>query len=189
LRKNQGQLRIIGGQWKSRKLPILNSEGLRPTTDRVRETLFNWLQFDIAGAVVIDLFAGSGGLGFEAASRGARQVFMVEKDHRVANQLQQNVALLDADNITVLTTDALQLMQSPSSLPSQWDIVFVDPPFNLGLASQSLEQLSQLPQLSPETLVYLETEATLTLPQLAQWHTLIEKRHGAVCFRLLQQKD
>ena len=178
MRKNQGQLRIIGGQWKSRKLPILNSEGLRPTTDRVRETLFNWLQFDIAGAVAIDLFAGSGGLGFEAASRGARQVVMVEKDHRVANQLQQNVALLGADNITVLTTDALQLMQSPSSLPSQWDIVFVDPPFNLGLASQSLEQL-----------VYLETEATLTLPQLAQWHTLKEKRHGAVCFRLLQKKD
>ncbi|WP_290653766.1 16S rRNA (guanine(966)-N(2))-methyltransferase RsmD [Idiomarina sp.] len=189
MRKNQGQLRIIGGQWKSRKLPILNSEGLRPTTDRVRETLFNWLQFDIAGAVVIDLFAGSGGLGFEAASRGARQVVMVEKDHRVANQLQQNVALLNADNITIVTTDVLQLMQSPLSLPNQWDIVFIDPPFNLGLASQSLEQLSQLPQLSPETLVYLETEATLTLPQLTQWHTLKEKRHGAVCFRLLQKKD
>src|SRR5699024_5826550 len=97
LRKNavaSGQIRIIGGLWRGRKLPVLNSEGLRPTTDRIKETLFNWLMFDVNERRCLDLFAGSGSLGFEALSRGASQVIMVEKDHQVAQQLSQNLARL-----------------------------------------------------------------------------------------------
>lgn len=189
MRKNQGQLRIIGGQWKGRKIPILDSEGLRPTTDRVRETLFNWLQFDIADAIVVDLFAGSGGLGFEAASRGARHLVMIEKDPRVAAQLQNNRSLLRADNMDIFTADTFSLLTRADTLPGHWDIVFVDPPFNLALANSTLEQLRQLKQVSAESLVYLETEVDCNLPELDHWHVIKEKRHGAVCFRLLQKKD
>ena len=91
-----GELRIIGGEWRSRKLPIADVPGLRPSTDRVRETLFNWLQADIAGARCLDLFAGSGALGFEAASRGAREVVLVESDIRAQHNLASNIALLKA---------------------------------------------------------------------------------------------
>lgn len=190
LRKNQGQLRIIGGQWKSRKLPILSSDGLRPTTDRIRETVFNWLQFDIRDAVVIDLFAGSGGLAFEAASRGARQVIMVEKDVQVARQLQRNAEALHADKMSLVHDDAFNfLRQQGSQHPATWDIVFVDPPFNRGLAEQALQDLARTPAVSVNTLVYIETETDFSLPLTGAWQLIKDKRHGAVKFCLIQKRD
>ena len=130
LRKNavaSGQIRIIGGLWRGRKLPVLNSEGLRPTTDRIKETLFNWLMFDVNERRCLDLFAGSGSLGFEALSRGASQVVMVEKDHQVAQQLSQNLARLPQAPATVVNTDAMRYLAS-SATP--FDLVFLDPPFH-----------------------------------------------------------
>lgn len=186
MRKNQGQLRIIGGTWRSRKLPILDSEGLRPTTDRIRETVFNWLQFDIADATVIDLFAGSGGLGFEAASRGAAQVVMIEKDSKVAASLSSNIKRLDAANIRLHTADAIQLLNAPQQLPAQWDLVFVDPPFNHGLAQRSLSLLAQHSAVHEDTLVYVECERNAELAIDEHWTLLKDKTQGAVRFCLLQ---
>lgn len=169
-------------------MPILDSDGLRPTTDRVRETLFNWLQFDVADAVVVDLFAGAGGLGLEAASRGAAEVLLIERDKRVATQLSENLNTLKATNARVLVADALALLQSPSSLPPHWDIVFVDPPFAQGLADQTLERLLNCPQVSTDTLIYLETEHDFSPSSATRWQVIKEKRHGAVQFCLLQKR-
>ena len=110
-----GDYRIIGGQWRGRRLPVADSPGLRPTTDRVRETLFNWLQWDITDARVLDLFAGSGSLGFEAASRGAAQVTLIEAVKSVSQQLQNNVTLLSSENIDVITHNALDWLQTQSA--------------------------------------------------------------------------
>tara|TARA_B100001059_G_scaffold209626_3_gene222695 strand:+ start:2582 stop:3181 length:600 start_codon:yes stop_codon:yes gene_type:complete len=183
--KKTGELRLIAGQWRGRKLPILTAEGLRPTTDRVRETLFNWLQFDIQGAQVVDLFAGSGSLGFEAASRGAQQVTLIEMDKAAARQLNQNVSRLSAPQINVIQQSALDWLNAESTQPTKLDIVFIDPPFNKSLVSPTLEALKRGEWLHSDSLIYVESEHNLPPEVFNDFDILREKHHGQVSFRLL----
>jgi 16S rRNA (guanine966-N2)-methyltransferase len=149
-----GQVRIIGGKWRNTKLPVPLSPGLRPSSDRVRETLFNWLMPRLGGARVLDLFAGSGALGLEAVSRGAAQATLVERDPALAGQLRDTVARLGAQaQVAVVQADALHwLRQPPAGLA---DIVFVDPPFAAGLWEDVLAGLG--PHLAADAWLYLES--------------------------------
>ncbi len=154
--KQSNTLRIIGGQWRSRKLQIIDAEGMRPTPDRVRETLFNWLQNDIHGARCLDLFAGSGALGLEALSRGANEVVFVEKNKAVAHQLIQNLAVLKSET-DVIHNNALDYLSSQSGTP--FDIIFLDPPYRKDLLASSLELLIEKKIIHTGTLFYLEHES------------------------------
>lgn len=177
---------MIAGLWRGRKLPVLNAEGLRPTTDRVKETLFNWLMMDVAGSRCLDCFAGSGSLGIEALSRQAQAVVFLEKFVNAASQLQKNLSALKAENGTVFHTDTLQfLAQKNSNAP--FDIVFVDPPFHQGFVPQVLNALVQNGWLAENALIYVETEKThapLDLPE--SWQILKEKTAGQVTSRLIR---
>lgn len=190
LRKNavaSGQIRIIGGLWRGRKLPVLNSEGLRPTTDRIKETLFNWLMFDVNERRCLDLFAGSGSLGFEALSRGASQVIMVEKDHQVAQQLSQNLARLPQAQARVVNIDAVRYLAS-STTP--FDLVFLDPPFHQELLPQVCQLLEEQGWLSVNAKIYIEREQAvepLVLPK--NWLLLKDKQAGQVTYQLYQRES
>lgn len=133
-----GQIRIIGGQWRGRKLPVPDSPGLRPTTDRVRETLFNWLAPVMVDAHCLDCFAGSGALGLEALSRYAAQATLLEMDRAVSQQLQKNLATLKANNARVVNTNTLAFLSQPGT---PHHVVFVDPPFRKGLLEETLQLL------------------------------------------------
>jgi len=150
-------LRIIGGDWRSRKLSFPDAPGLRPTPDRIRETLFNWLQDKILGAHCLDLFAGSGALGLEALSRGAAEVVFVEKNPAVANQLKNNLTLLKSD-AQVIQADALAFV-SDEGQTSTFDLIFLDPPYRQGLLEQSLNAIQQEKRLKDNGLLYLEHES------------------------------
>lgn len=155
-RTKPGNIRIISGQHRGRKLPVLIAEGLRPTSDRVKETLFNWLMQDIAGAKVLDMFAGSGSLGFEALSRGAEHVTMIENNRDNAAQLAANAAILrEEQNCKVINADAFSALNTQSDA---FDIVLIDPPFNQGLVAKALDTLLKLELLQPDALVYIESE-------------------------------
>lgn len=183
--KNRGAFRIIGGQHRSRKLEFIEVEGLRPTTDRVRETVFNWLAHHVAGASVLDLFAGSGALGFEALSRGAEQVCMIELDKTAADMLAENARLLNA-TVTIVQANALDWLDRPGT--DTYDLVFIDPPFRKGLATQVLNKLRHDVRLKPRSLVYLETEQEWQSEgSLQGWQILKEKTAGQVCYRLLER--
>ncbi|MFT5656832.1 MAG: 16S rRNA (guanine966-N2)-methyltransferase [Gammaproteobacteria bacterium] len=148
------QLRIIGGRWRGRKLLIPEVEGLRPTPDRVRETLFNWIAADCPGAKVLDCFAGSGALGFEAVSREARQVTMIEKNHLAWQNLVDQAERLEGKCLDIRHGDAIQLIPE---LTSKYDLVFVDPPFSLGELKQAvIDKLLQYELLNPGALFYFE---------------------------------
>lgn len=181
-----GEVRIIAGLWRGRKLPVLNAEGLRPTTDRVKETLFNWLMNDIADSRCLDCFAGSGSLGIEALSRRAQAVVFLEKFANAANQLKKNLTQLKTENGQIIQTDSLQfLAQKNQNLP--FDIVFVDPPFNQGFVPTILDLLAKNNWLAKNALIYVETEKThapLDLPQ--DWQILKEKTAGQVTSRLIR---
>ncbi|MEH2922287.1 16S rRNA (guanine(966)-N(2))-methyltransferase [Samsonia erythrinae] len=177
-----GQIRIIGGQWRGRKLPVPDSPGLRPTTDRVRETLFNWLAPVIQHARCLDCFAGSGALGLEALSRYATHATLLEKERAVARQLTQNLALLRAENADVVNTDALSWLAQPGT---PYDVVFLDPPFRKALLNNALTLLEQQGWLAPESWIYVETEVEngpLAIPENWQLHR--EKIAGQVAYRL-----
>lgn len=181
-----GEVRIIAGLWRGRKLPVLNAEGLRPTTDRVKETLFNWLMNDIAGSRCLDCFAGSGSLGIEALSRQAQAVVFLEKFTNAVNQLKKNLTLLKTANGTVFNTDSLQFLAQKNG-DQPFDIVFVDPPFNHGFVPKVLTLLAENQWLASNALIYVETEknhAPLELP--TGWHILKEKSAGMVTSRLIQ---
>jgi 16S rRNA (guanine966-N2)-methyltransferase len=154
-----GQVRIIAGDWRGRKLPVPALPGLRPTGDRVRETLFNWLQPYVPGARCVDLFAGSGALGFEAASRGAAHVDLVEIAPLAVSALVESQRLLGAEQVEVHRTNALEWLSSLA--PDCLDIVFVDPPFDSGLAVQSLGKLQQTGCVAPGGFVYVEAAARM----------------------------
>lgn len=182
-----GQIRLIGGQWRGRKLPVLNSEGLRPTTDRIKETLFNWIMFDIHHCRCLDLFAGSGSLGFEALSRGASEVIMVEKDAKVAQQLQHNLASLPAAQGQVINTDALGFLQSPATA---FDLVFLDPPFHRELLPNACQLLEQNGWLNEGAKIYIEREQALaSLPLPHNWRLLKDKQAGQVNYQLYQRES
>ena len=156
--KNSNTLRIIGGEWRSRKLPFVDAPGLRPTPDRIRETLFNWLQSEIHGATCLDMFAGSGSLGFEALSRGAKDVLFVEKNATCAKQLNENLTLLNAE-ARVLQSDALNFLNQLEEPKQAFDIVFLDPPYRQRLIEKSITYLNIEKLIDSNTLIYLEHES------------------------------
>lgn len=163
-------LRIVGGKWRSRRLRFVDAEGLRPTPDRVRETLFNWLQFEIPGAHCLDAFAGSGALGFEALSRGAASVVMMERQRPQYQALQQAATELGAEDARLLCGDAESLLASPGDWRplNGFDVVFLDPPYNKGLVASMVSTLLRANLLHPGSLLYIESEldwASLSLPE------------------------
>lgn len=184
-KNSSGSVRIISGLWRGRKLPVHDAEGLRPTTDRVKETLFNWIAQDIPHARCLDLFAGSGCLGFEAASRQADQVIMLELNPTVHQQLHSNIAMLKTDKISAIKTDALQYLNKPGT---PFDIVFIDPPFRKGLLDETIDLLESNGWLHDASMIYIETEKELILPTLpTNWSLHREKTAGQVSFRLYQR--
>ncbi len=185
--KSAGQIRIIAGKHKGRKLPVLMAEGLRPTTDRVKETVFNWLMPYIHQANCLDCFAGSGSLGFEAMSRGAAQVTLVELNRNAAKQLQANKELIKADNITVINADALSFLKENVSESNQkaFDLVFIDPPFRKQLVEQTAQLLNSY-GLAEDALIYVEMEAESSQVIPVNWQLLKEKVTGQVIYQLYQ---
>lgn len=182
------QLRIIGGQWRGRRLSFPDVEGLRPTPDRVRETLFNWLAPIIEGARCLDLFAGSGALSLEALSRGAAEVVMVDRDPQVIARLKENVATLSAPGAALVAADALTWLQSPHQ-KSTFDIVFLDPPFGYGLLDPCCKLLEERGWLAPSTYIYLESESALGPPVLLDnWQLKHSKKASQVGYHLAVRK-
>ncbi|MDT8869597.1 16S rRNA (guanine(966)-N(2))-methyltransferase RsmD [Vibrio fluvialis] len=184
-RAPSGQVRIISGLWRGRKLPVHDAEGLRPTTDRVKETLFNWLAQDIPHAKCLDLFAGSGGLGFESASRQAEKVTMLEMNPQAFAQLKTNIAALKASNIEAVNTDTLAYLKQPGQA---YDVVFIDPPFRQGLLQETVQLLEQNGWLAANAMIYIESEKELPLTELPEcWQLYREKLAGQVCYRLFER--
>jgi len=173
------RVRIIGGEWRSRVIHFPQAAALRPTPDRVRETLFNWLGQRLDGLACLDLFAGSGALGFEALSRGARRVVMVERDRATARALRDNALKLDAKGAQVVESDAISYLDRASG---PFDVVFVDPPYASDLARRALERLS--PCVAAGGRVYVESGEPIE-PGPA-WRTLREDRAGAVRYALFE---
>lgn len=176
-------LRIIGGEWRGRKLRFADGEGLRPTTDRVRETLFNWLAPRIQGARCLDLFAGSGALGLEALSRGAAEVIFVDTNPAAITTLKENLALLKAENAEVIRGDGLNYLQGNLR---QFDVVFLDPPFRRDLLQPALKLLAEQGWLAKGARLYLELESEESLPELPTgWELLRSKEAGQVAYHLV----
>lgn len=181
----EGEIRVIGGDFRGRKLPVLVADGLRPTSDRVRETLFNWLQFDIAGARCLDAFAGSGALGLEALSRGAKEVLFLDALPAVQKQLQQNLQTLKVEpqRAQVICTDALSWVEKAAEKP--FEVVFLDPPFHKDLMAKMLQALFANGWLDDHSLLYLEQEKCLAWPELLEgWVCRKEKTTAQVRFGL-----
>jgi 16S rRNA (guanine966-N2)-methyltransferase len=177
------QLRIIGGQWRGRKLLFPNVEGLRPTGDRIRETLFNWLAPDIQGARCLDLFAGSGALGLEALSRGASYSLLLERDYQAAQALKENLHTLKADSRQLLQVDSLKYLASGNP-DAPFDVVFIDPPFGLDLWQQVIENLEQGNWLGADACIYLEAPRDYPIVTPTHWHLHRAKQAGQVSYRL-----
>ncbi len=189
--QSQNSLRIIGGQWRGRKLPFVSEPGFRPTPDRVRETLFNWLQGWIDGAHCLDLFAGSGALGREALSRGATRATLVVNNKLAIGQLQQHLHKLNAgDRALLIQADALSwLSQQASTSKNNFDLVFLDPPFHRNMLELCCETLDKSGILQPKTLIYIEAEAQLQpLPVPQHWQRLKQKSSGQVTSYLYQRQ-
>ena len=193
------QVRIIGGAWKRSLLPVLDALGLRPTPDRVRETVFNWINHQIDAnwhqADCLDLFAGSGALGFEAASRGARSVTMVDSVGAVARQLELIKDKLNATNVKVLRADALVLARDLAQRGQRFDVIFLDPPYQQDLLSQVLPLCAQL--LKEGGLLYAESGERLPFPEpedeaavapdwLQDWELVRGDKAGMVYYHLLK---
>lgn len=192
------QVRIIGGQWKRTPLPVLSTEGLRPTPDRVRETVFNWITHLIdghwQGMDCLDLFAGSGALGFEAASRGAARVAMVEQHIPAVRQLQANKDKLQASQVEIRRGDALLLLQAmlgQTAPPPCCNLIFADPPYHQNWLDKIMPLCQQL--LAPEGLIYVESEYSLEGHQapawMAAWEIVRADKAGMVFYQLLRRKN
>ncbi|MBY4678634.1 16S rRNA (guanine(966)-N(2))-methyltransferase RsmD [Marinobacterium arenosum] len=182
----QSTLRLIGGEWRGRKIPFPAIDGLRPTPDRVRETLFNWLQPYIAGARCLDLYSGSGALGLEALSRGAELVTFVERDPLVGRQLQSNLQLLKCNRAQVVQAAVGDWLASrQTDLEEHYDIVFMDPPYRQGLVAQDCALLEARGMLAAQAIIYVETEAELIDAGIpGHWLEHRRKTTGQVCSQL-----
>jgi 16S rRNA (guanine966-N2)-methyltransferase len=183
--RRRHEVRIIGGSWKRSKLPVPGVPGLRPTPDRVRETLFNWLGQDLTGWHVLDAFAGSGALGFEAASRGAAEVVLLEHDPAVAAGLERSRIRLGCGAMRIERGDAVAWMQRCA--PACFDLILLDPPFESGLAAPALA--AALPLLAQSGLLYLESrDRDARVPDIVPGSEVLrDRRAGAVRFRLLRR--
>jgi 16S rRNA (guanine(966)-N(2))-methyltransferase RsmD len=176
------RVRIVGGQWRSRLLEVTAAQGLRPTPDRVRETLFNWLGQDLDGEHCLDLFAGSGILGFEAASRGAGAVVLVERSPRAVDALHKAAKTLQASQVEIVCGDAVRFAQGTQR---QFDGVFLDPPYKQGWIERVHPWLDKL--LRPGGWIYVESEATVA--NLGGWQTVKQGRAGMVHFHLMRRSQ
>ncbi len=178
-------VRIIGGEWRRRILRFPDGEGLRPTPDRVRETLFNWLGQDLSGLSCLDLFAGSGALGFEAASRGASRVVMVDRSAKAVGGLRANTRLLAAENrLEIVCADAVEFASSRPLAGPRFDVLFLDPPYKKGWI-EAIEPL--IPRLlADDGVLYAESESLLE--NCGQWHTVRHGRAGQVFYHLMRSE-
>jgi 16S rRNA (guanine966-N2)-methyltransferase len=186
----ESELRIIGGEWRSRKLSFAEVEGLRPTPDRVRETLFNWLQAVTPAARCLDLFSGSGALSFEALSRGAAQATLVDASPIVCRSLKSNLVALKAQNAEVHEAEALRWLEmQPADMSQRFDLVFLDPPFRKNLLKPITELLESHNLLADDAYIYVETEKELGAPEVPEnWHLHREKVAGQVSYRLYNRE-
>jgi len=180
MHSSKGRVRIIGGEHRGRRIAVADRPGLRPTPDRVRETLFNWLGQRMDGLTCLDLFAGSGALGFEAASRGAARVVMVENDRTAFSSLENFRNLLNGKNIDLRFEDAFEYLRRSEQ---QFDVVFLDPPFGQNALATALEGLPA--RLAPGARVYVEAPEPVELP--APWRELRAARAGQVSYQLLER--
>ncbi len=166
-RKGPRELRVIGGDWRSRRIRFADAPGLRPTMDRVRETVFNWLQWDIEGKLILDTFAGSGALGYEALSRGAKEVTFIELNAAAASCIRESLQVLNANNAQVWQADALVWLDKQETL-EPFDVIFLDPPFSQDLLTPAVELIAE--KVKPGCLVYVEVEANADLSCIpANW--------------------
>jgi 16S rRNA (guanine966-N2)-methyltransferase len=183
-----GRLRIVAGKWRSRVLDIADAPGLRPTSERIRETLFNWLAPTIQGARCLDLFAGTGALGLEALSRGAREVVFVEKSAIAAKTLYENIRLLEASGADIRQVDALEFLKADATGPV--DVVFIDPPFADDMLNDLCRLLDETSLLGSGSLVYLEDDRARAEVELPDgWKLLKSKTAGNVRYSLAQVED
>ncbi|BBA36486.1 ribosomal RNA small subunit methyltransferase D [Methylocaldum marinum] len=181
----KNEIRVIGGRFRSRKLRFPDAPGLRPTPDRVRETLFNWLRNDIEGARCLDLYAGSGALGFEAASRGASKVVQVEQDAAVCRALERNRALLNAEAVEIVQVEVRRFLAGEGQ---PFDLVFLDPPFRQGLVVPCCGALEENGWLSSSAKIYLEAEREFRLDGLPlNWRPLRGGKAGEVGYHLCER--
>jgi 16S rRNA (guanine966-N2)-methyltransferase len=182
----KNKLRIIGGDWRSRQLSFVDAPGLRPTPARVRETVFNWLQYEIFGKQCLDLYAGSGALGFEAASRGAKSVVQVESNAQACRSLKDNALALSADDrIKIVQSDVLRYLEGEATA---FDVVFLDPPFGLNLVIQTCRLLEDNGWLAKHAKIYVETERHFDFSGMPEnWRQLKSKSAGEVGYHLFER--
>lgn len=178
------RVRITGGEWRSRLIKVIESPGLRPTPDRVRETLFNWLGQDMDGLTCLDLFSGSGILGFEAASRGAAKVVMVELDRRVAATLRENAETLGTDRLELVRADALEFGALAARQGRSFDLAFLDPPYRQNWLDKLWPLLT--PIMAPRGKIYVEAESAVAPP--APWRVTRQGKAGQVFHHLLERE-
>ena len=186
LDKQQNRVRIIGGEWRGRKLDIADIPALRPTPDRIRETLFNWLQMYVPGARCLDLFAGTGALGFESLSRGAKQTVFVDENPDVIQNLKDSVAILKTEAADIIQADVLSWLKDK---PSTFDIVFLDPPYRHELVIPVCQQLEAGNWLSDSAWVFIEIEKEAEQPVLPEnWKIYRQASAGQVSCYLIQRE-
>lgn len=179
-------VRIIGGEWRRRVLRFPDAEGLRPTPDRVRETVFNWLGQELDGLTCLDLFAGSGALGFEAASRGAAKVVMVEQSAKALAALEENARLLEAGGrLQIVRADAVKFASSLCAAGSRFDVLFLDPPYKQGWIERLAPVIPQL--LVDDGALYIEAEHRLD--GCGDWRTVRSGRAGQVYYHLMRRGE
>jgi len=184
-----GSCRIIGGVWRGRKISFDDAKGLRPTTDRIRETVFNWLQFELANSVCLDCFAGSGAMGFEAASRGAASVVMLDNNRATVANLKANIGLLVANTVQLEMVDTLRWLQQTKAKQQAFDIVFIDPPYQSDLLEKTCEQLEKGEWLRAQTKIYLEHAVNDKINTPPSWTCLKSKQAGQVAYKLFSKES
>ena len=184
----QNNFRIISGDFRGRKFNFPGIEGLRPTPGKIRETLFNWLQFDIINKTVLDPFAGSGALSLEAISRGANKVYVIEKNRKVYEKLKSNFNFLDQNQYTIINEDAMIHLSKSSN--QSFDLIFLDPPFAKDLLKQTIEKLSSNNYINSQSKIYIESEFKLTEENISslinyQFKIIKQKKSGNVHYCLI----
>ncbi|MFL2840779.1 MAG: 16S rRNA (guanine(966)-N(2))-methyltransferase RsmD [Pseudohongiellaceae bacterium] len=181
------QVRIIAGKWRGRKISFPDQKGLRPSADRIRETLFNWLQSNIVGTRCLDLFAGSGALSIEAASRGARQVTCIELNQEPAASIKKNITLLKTNAISLIQHDAIKFLKTAKP-EIKYDLVFLDPPFIENLLEKSCQLLENNSWLSDSALIYMESNQAIENYDLPlSWALIKQKKAGLVYYGLCKR--
>ena len=183
----KGKIRIIGGRYRGRKISVVNEE-IRPTSDRVRETLFNWLNPKLANKSCLDLFAGTGILGIEALSRGARKVVFVDHQQDIVSEIKNQVTTLQLKNASVIFSDSLSYLENPKHL-GPFDIIFLDPPFGVYSLEKLLERIDKTKLLNAQGMVYYESNQSLENSIISNsWDNYRESNAGNVYYGLLTKK-